>query len=109
MEITLDRLKYLFGLVIQSLNYGQPLQQTGICKEIKKLFANNVITIEEETYLIYYLLDNRPSENNDYKEFMVYPYWENSNNPYWWSRIGSYPKTKQIRIDYLNKLIANIK
>ena len=107
MEIKPERLKYLFGLVIQSLDYRDPKQQTGICKEIKNLFANNVINIQEKDYLSNYLLANRPTENNDYKEFMIYPYWENTE--YWWIRICVRPHSKQIRIDFLTKLISNIK
>ncbi len=54
-----------------------------------------------------YIKKNKPSFTNEYKEFTYNKFW--CDNRYWWDRICDAPETKQIRIDYLTKLIDNIK
>lgn len=106
MEIKPDRLKELFEVVKQSLIERPNIQQSGICREIKHLFSYGVISIQEKDYLSNYLLANKPNDDR-YSEFMDYPNWIGLD--YWWVMISVRPETKQLRINFLNALISNIK
>ncbi len=107
-----QRLKQLFELVKQNLINGYTPIQSGICREIKNLYSDFVISIEEKDYLSGYIIANKPTQDNRYAKFMDNPYWlvqvNNNADNYWWEIIYD-EKTKQIRVDYLTELINNIK
>ncbi len=81
--------------------------QTGICDAIANLGFNHEWDKHRLIYLKQYIVDNKPNLSNEYKEFTDNHYW--INNLYWWTPICKAPETKQNRIDYLTKLIDNIK
>lgn len=111
--MTKERLIELFELVKQRLTdgytfeNGNPIIIYGICGVIVDLNWFNIINPDEKEYIIHYLRKNKPSLINDYSNFMETPHW--INRSYWWGNMHEFPETKQIRIDYLNKLISNIK
>ncbi len=102
-----NRLKELFELVKQDITDTENRFQTGICKSINKLQIQNKMSYIEEAHLKGYLKQNKPTKDNQYAEFTKNKYW--LNDSYWWYVIEDVPQTKQIRIDFLTKLIANIK
>ncbi len=101
------RLKYLFELILQHLIVGNKEEQMGICIIIRTLWVESICTYEEKVFIINYLFVNRPTKENEYKEFTENKHW--TDNSFWWRPIHDIFSTKQIRIDYLTKLIANIK
>ncbi len=82
--------------------------QYGICAELGELlYDDKIISNDEKNYVKDFLYSNKPTFENDYKEFRESNYWLGS--VYWWNSITFRPQTRQIRIDYLTKLIANVK
>ncbi len=106
-----NRLKELFELTKETLIKGEERYQYGICKAINEVFdVTNSFNIREYKFVKKYLFDNKPTPDNEYKEFTNNEYWDkNKLVLFWWKPIDDFPKTKQIRIDYLTKLIDNIK
>ncbi len=80
---------------------------SGICKALGIEYYFKRITLIESNFIEAYLYRNQPTPYNEYKEFTQGEYW--TDELYWWNRMEDYPQTRQIRIDYLNKLIANVK
>ena len=79
----------------------------GICAVVNYLKTNNFITYREGYLVVDYLYDNKPTNKNEYAEFMDNEFWY--DKLCWWKMIYHAPETRQIRIDYLNKLIENSK
>lgn len=102
------RLIYILEFVRNELiNDETNHHEDGICAVIYYLRVNKFISIEEANELTSFLYDRKPTNKNQYAEFMDNKYW--CNNLCWWTRIMNAPETRQIRIDYLNKLIENTK
>ncbi len=81
--------------------------QRGICRVIQSLYYTEMCSELERDSLLIYVSLNKPTINNQYKEFMENEFW--INQTYWWQTIYEEPKTREIRIDYLTALISNIK
>ncbi len=81
--------------------------ELGICNVFSYLKQNNFVSFSEANYVIDYIYKNKPNNQNDYAEFMNNQYW--CDKMYWWNRMYINPETRQIRIDYLAKLIDNVK
>ncbi len=97
-----------FNLVKESLINGNVKDQYGICKAINEVYyKNSDVTFVNTLTVEKYLFDNKPTPDNQYAEFTKNEYW--LGGVYWWKCIDDFPQTKQIRIDYLTKLISNIK
>ena len=105
MEST--RLKYLFKLALQHLVVGNKEEQYGICHLIHFIWIDGICTYDEKVFLMNYLFNNRPTKENEYKEFTENNYWTDTS--FWWRPIFDIYSTKKIRIAYLTKLIDNIK
>ncbi len=107
-----ERLKELF-LKVKNYIANKTFYGKGICKTIRELYNDDLIDDFEYDYLISYLQKNYPTKDNDYKEFMDSPYWNSHSSAdgiYFWWQVNRYDnQTNQIRINYLTKLIDNIK
>ncbi len=101
------RLVEIFEKMKENLINGENYLQHGLCGEIVSLYIEKEITSNEKDFVKMYLFSNKPTLNNIYSEFYKNQYW--INDAYWWRPISVFYKTKEIRIDYLTKLIANIK
>ncbi len=106
-NIEKDRLILLFELIKDNLINNDFKTQSGICAEITKLFVIDKITIKEKDFLMDYLYLNKPKRGKQYEKFTYGLYW--TNGDFWWYPIDEMPRTKRIRINYLIKLIENIK
>ncbi len=90
-----------------------PIELRSICDTFHYLLSTNAISFEEYRKINVFINDNKPSFTNEFKEFTKNRYW--NCNPlvlqisYWWKTIYEAPETQQIRIDYLRKLINNLK
>ncbi len=102
-----NRLIEILELTKENLITKQSYREYGICGEFSELLKNKLITSDEKDDVIHFLYLNKPTYKNDYKEFRESEYW--FGVLYWWKPIYKEPATRQIRIDYLTKLIANIK
>lgn len=102
-----DRLIELLILTRNSIIMGRNRYQSGICKCIIKLYENMSCSYIEYKQLQRYITKNKPNSFNQYKHYTNSQYW--IDDEYWWQPINLIPETKQIRIDYLNELIDNIK
>ena len=82
-----------------------------ICGSLQNLLLTEVITIDENYFIQKLLIDNKPTTENQYKEFTQNDYWLASTGAlgfsYWWERLPL--KAREIRIAYLEALISNIK
>ena len=102
-----DRKIELLELVKENLRTKPYYMQSGICRAIQLLYYENVCTRTERDSLHIHINVHKPTPTNQYKEFTETKYW--TNQSFWWTRIDNASETKQIRIDYLTKVIANIK
>ncbi len=106
-------LKKYFEIAKEYLSNGGYTFESGICEILGVMYGKEIITYTEKGILLKYLEANKPTKRNAYKEFTQNEYWLNNDSPmtscFWWTRISETPKAKQIRIDYLTKLIDNIK
>lgn len=78
----------------------------GICAVIHTLFERDKINKKEYLEIFQYLDDNKPTPDNEYKEFTENPYW--LGGVYWWKNMLFYEETRRIRMRYLNTLIHNL-
>lgn len=101
------RLIELLEQIKDTLIKGESYTLFGICAEVQQLFDENKIDEFEMKKLNKFIFKNKPTLDNEYAEFMNNQFWKNTG--YWWNSIAYQPKTKQIRVDYLTKLIGNIK
>lgn len=97
----------LFELVKENLINGDSSTQTGLCTVIRNMERDNIISNNHKKILLACLRKHKPTPTNYFSEFMIYEYWEDYH--YWWLRICDNIKTKQVRIDYLTKLISYYK
>ena len=85
-------------------------KKLSICDSLTISLLKNKID-REEYHIIKDLLDNnRPTPDNEYKQFINNEYWQSPNQQnivYWWYPLSA--ETSLIRIDYLTELIANSK
>lgn len=97
-------LKDLLILVRDSLACGHKefYFNNGICGEISNLESDGILTRSELLLLGAFIRINRPNACN-HSEFINSEYWK--GNYYWWDTMRYEPQTRQIRIDFLNKLI----
>lgn len=114
LEMEKDRLIELLTAIKMELSLDNTnYTRTGICQALRRIQLPYNCTHEESCFITRFLKLNKPAPDNDYKEFMILPYWgleyRQGNSDFWWNEIYLYPETKQIRIDYLTKLISNIK
>ena len=82
-----------------------------ICGALQNLLIMEIIGVDENYFIQKLLIDNKPTTENQYKEFTQNEYWLFSTGAigfsYWWERLPQ--QARQIRIDYLEALITNIK
>ena len=103
-----SRIKELFELLKQYLIKGDANFQYGLCKELERLSMYDAsFTYYEYICIEQYLNKCKPTTTNEYKEFIDNEYWIDTE--YWWKTIDQAPETKQIRIDFLTKLINELK
>ncbi len=83
----------------------------GMCDAVSKLQLYDKIDQFEKVQIIEYLDSNIPTKDNEYKEFTESPYWRNPTSTFqlWWDAMAYSKEARVIRINYLKKLIANIK
>lgn len=88
----------------------------GICDVFMFLVKNEECEIREVMKVRQLMETHKPTPDNQYKEFTENAYWVgNLLNPthplmgFWWKQMGTNPETRKIRIDYLTRLIENIK
>lgn len=110
--MTTERKIEILELVIKQLELNL-LSIRGICDALDKLHYDNKISSQEFILMVSFIDGNRPSSDNQFKEFTKSPYWRKGGYPmtisYWWINIKDEPRTLQIRIDFLNKLIDTLK
>lgn len=104
----LDKLKSLFKQLKKNLKKSEPINELGICGVILSMFENNEISYEEKEEMYRYLTSQKPTPDNKYKDF-ISEYWRGTDGGYWWTCMYKEPKTKEIRLNFLNALINNIK
>lgn len=102
----LDRQIEILKLVKQRLT-----NLKGICDNLNLLYNDNIISKEEETFMLNLLSKHKPNDNQ-YTEFTKVKSWANIKNltitsAYWWFPLSKY--TRQIRIDYINAVINKLK
>ncbi len=103
-----ERLIEILNLVRHELIFDENgYHDLGICGVFTYLKLYCFISVVESNKTIRYIYDNKPNKDNEYSEFMDNEYW--CDKLCWWSRMCVVPETRQIRVDYLSKLIANIK
>ena len=90
--------------------------KNGICEVMQFLQHNDVITIKELLKIRSIMESHKPTIINDYKEFTDSDLWIGDiNNRYhplfgfWWKQISVNAETRKIRIDFIAKLITNLK
>ncbi len=85
----------------------------GICGVVADLLDNDKINRKEYKASINLLNRNKPKPNNQFKEFIENEFWSNTTLPieddFWWLPIHRCSETRQIRVDYLTKLIETLK
>lgn len=100
-------LKTLLEIVIDSLEQGDKKHyyNNGICGELKDLLRNGKIDTFEHPVVEDYIYENKPSKFK-HKEFFTNDYWD--GDMYWWQLMQVKPETRQIRINFLTKLKAEL-
>ena len=85
------------------------LNDAGICKIARHVLQINRYSAKDIAYFDKFLLANKPSthKRNKYREFTQNPYW--NDNLFWWKVLLYFPETRKIRMDYLDKVIENLK
>lgn len=88
----------------------------GICDVIMFLAKNDVISIDEAIKVRELMEVHKPTPDNQYKEFTDSDFWLGDINHhyhpllgFWWKQLRTNPETRKIRIDYVAKLIDNLK
>ena len=103
------QLKEILTKTLANFKTSSITNQLGICQTLFGLYyTHQYLTYNEYREVSAYLHENKPTKDNQYSEFTENEYWRPISN-FWWSTVKDKPNTKEIRIDYLTKLIANIK
>lgn len=109
-----DRQIEILNLVKTLLGYTDFCH--GICGVVNSLLFNKGISIDEHSETINLLNENKPTPDNQYKVFTENDFWVDITIPshtifegYWWLPIYRNESMRQIRIDYITKLIDNLK
>ena len=95
--------------ILELVKEGLNTKKFGICHVLVVLCSEKKISTKESREIEHILSENKPNPYNEYKEFTQNPYWGITKNGYWWSPIIDASATRQIRIDYIAKLIENLK
>ncbi len=107
-----ERIIEILQLVIYNLENNTKLFDTGICVVTTTLFKRGEMSESEYLFIRNLIRDSKPTTQNVYKEFTQNGHWNDSLSStsvsFWWIPIYRNPKTREIRIDYLNKVIENI-
>ncbi len=82
---------------------------TGICKIVTTFNDSDILSYSEYAFVKKFLAKNRPTKDNKFSEFTKNKYWIDVQNGYWWSKMYDEAETIQIRLNYLDKLIENLK
>ncbi len=108
--MTTDRQVELFELVRDTLkNTTLDEYDTGICQVVDSIYRMGKCNGIEHSELEYTLRLNKPKGYNQYVEFYHNEFWDDGVNGYWWLEMHIEPKTRQVRVEYLNNLIWNLK
>lgn len=88
---------------------NEKMFRKGICDVLTYLYEVDKLTFWEWSFLKNFLKNKKPKDNprTKYREFTKNKYW--LGTLYWWNPMYEAPETRQIRIDYLTKVINNIK
>lgn len=114
MEISKERQIEILNKIIHYLEHDTNLN-TGICGVLTKLYKFESVSKLELTLTQNLIYDNKPTKDNQYKEFTQNEIW---NNPiinfdylaYWWLPVTYKDnKAREVRIQFLNAVINNIK
>ncbi len=97
----------ILKLMITKLGTDKEKKFTCICDSIFGLDSLRLITSEEKDFMLDMVRDNKPTPNNIYSKYTKGEYW--IDRMFWWESISEEAETKQIRIDFINDLISNIK
>ncbi len=97
----------ILNLMKEQLGDFAENKSVGICDSIQALYLKLLISYDERDYIYKFIYVNKPTPYNEYKHFTENEYWY--DGIFWWKRINFAPETKQIRIDFINELIDNIK
>ena len=84
----------------------------GIFEILIKLYYNDTINSDEYIITKRLLRINKPTCENEYVEFIDNVYWldtKPNENDNWWQPMFKAPVTRKIRINFIKKLISNIK
>ena len=97
----------LFEMALYELKNNPTNYPMGICQVFFKARSENVINGSEHILLHQVLQNNKPTADNEYKEFFNNKLFE--GNTYWWSVNLINPLSLEQRILFLEALITNLK
>ena len=97
----------ILRLMQNELGFSKDFKFVGICDTIFALKTQKKVTTEEVSFILDLLRDNKPNGNNKYSKYTKGYFW--IDRLFWWDTIDEEPKTKQVRTDFINDLISNIK
>lgn len=99
-------LKELLIILRDSLKEGDKIFyfNSGICGEIADLLTKGVISTEEHDDVSCHIYINKPNSEL-HSEFVNELF---INYEWWWKKMKHNPKAREIRIEFLNKLIKEI-
>lgn len=93
---------------ILELTIKEIQNKASICEALKYVHFFDKITTDEALFILDFLDANKPTPDNEYKEFTENEFWLNSSTPIskglWWKIYKV-----QIRKDYLIMLLNNLK
>ena len=103
--MTINRQIEILELVNSNIELDKYFRR-GICDILYHLSMIDEIDDFEYTFMLRLIKNNKPKPNNQFSEFIENKFWIDCN--YWWETMYM-SETRQIRKDYLNKLIASLK
>lgn len=101
-------LKTLLKLTIKSLKKGEKegYYNYGLCGEISDMYAFEDITKEECDVVKRFIEINKPSAQKHGEFTKKSMHWINEH--FWWETMQDMPETRQVRIDFLTKLLNEL-
>ena len=82
----------------------------GLCQILHNL---KDLTESERREMKCFLIANKPTTKNEFKEFTNNKYWVNSKksikDEFWWLPMYRFHETRQVRIAYIEALIKSVK